>query len=193
MNYLAHLHIADHCQSSLLGNLLGDFVKGDPSAQFSPEIARGIRLHRLVDVYTDSHPVMQQAKAYFSSQTRRFAPIALDMFWDHCLAKEWRLYHDLSLRAFVNGAQRQVQQAYPAQLPERFTRVSKHMWQGRWLESYADFDNIEFALQRMSQRSARMATLAYCFDSMNKHYQPLRQLFSSLYPDVLEKAKRAEV
>ncbi len=115
------------------------------------------------------------------------------MFWDHCLAKEWRLYHDLSLRAFVDGAQRQVQQAYPAQLPERFTRVSEHMWQGRWLESYADFDNIEFALQRMSQRSARMATLAYCFDSMNKHYQPLRQLFSSLYPDVLEKAKRAEV
>ncbi len=136
---------------------------------------------------------MQQAKACFSSQTRRFAPIALDMFWDHCLAKEWRLYHDLSLRAFVNGAQRQVQQAYPTQLPERFTRVSEHMWQGRWLESYADFDNIEFALQRMSQRSARMATLAYCFDSMNKHYQPLRQLFSSLYPDVLEKAKRAEV
>ncbi|QTG98230.1 ACP phosphodiesterase, partial [Vibrio furnissii] len=25
-----------------------------------------------------------------SSQTRRFAPIALDMFWDHCLANEWR-------------------------------------------------------------------------------------------------------
>ncbi|QSA20740.1 ACP phosphodiesterase, partial [Vibrio furnissii] len=24
------------------------------------------------------------------SQTRRFAPIALDMFWDHCLANEWR-------------------------------------------------------------------------------------------------------
>ncbi len=63
MNYLAHLHIADHCQSSLLGNLLGDFVKGDPSAQFSPEIARGIRLHRLVDAYTDSHPVMQQAQS----------------------------------------------------------------------------------------------------------------------------------
>lgn len=193
MNYLAHLHIADYCHSSLLGNLLGDFVKGDPDTQFSTEIARGIRLHRLVDAYTDSHPVTQQAKAYFPSQTRRFAPIALDMFWDHCLANEWRQYHSLSLRSFVNQAQQRVQHAHPAVLPERFTRVSTHMWQGRWLESYADFDNIEFALQRMSQRSPRMAPLAHCFDSMQLHYQPLNALFATLYPDVLEKAKLAEV
>lgn len=88
MNYLAHLHIADHCQSSLLGNLLGDFVKGDPDSQYGAPIASGIRLHRLVDAYTDSHPVMQHAKQCFSSDTRRFAPIALDMFWDHCLASQ---------------------------------------------------------------------------------------------------------
>lgn len=28
MNFLAHLHIAKHCNSNLAGNLLGDFVKG---------------------------------------------------------------------------------------------------------------------------------------------------------------------
>lgn len=84
MNYLAHLHIAEASDSNLLGNLLGDFVKGNPSEQFSEDIVQGIRLHRWVDAYTDSHEVMILAKALFPSTTRRFSPIALDMFWDHC-------------------------------------------------------------------------------------------------------------
>lgn len=35
MNFLAHLHIAKHCNSNLAGNLLGDFVKGDPNKHYS--------------------------------------------------------------------------------------------------------------------------------------------------------------
>lgn len=211
MNYLAHLHIADHCQSSLLGNLLGDFVKGDPDSKYVAPIASGIRLHRLVDAYTDSHPVMQHAKQCFSSDTRRFAPIALDMFWDHCLASQWDHYHDLSLSRFVRQAHQRVtrEQAItfaeastvsatntspqPIALPERFNRVSGAMWQGGWLESYAELSNIEFALQRMSQRSVRMGKLAYCFDGLSRHYSRLTELFAVLYPDVLEKAKRSEL
>lgn len=35
MNYLAHLHIADHTNTSFTGNFLGDFVKGDPEQKIS--------------------------------------------------------------------------------------------------------------------------------------------------------------
>lgn len=71
MNFLAHLHIAHHCQSSLLGNLLGDFVKGDPTEQYPQSLVQGIRLHRWVDAYTDSHPVMKAAKSLFPSSSSR--------------------------------------------------------------------------------------------------------------------------
>lgn len=189
MNYLAHLHIADHCQSSLLGNLLGDFVKGDPDAQYVRPVAKGIRLHRFVDAYTDSHGVVRDAKLCFSSDTRRFSPIALDMFWDHCLARKWSDYHGLSLAAFVTQSQCRVNAEQTMRVPDRFKRVSGAMWQGGWLESYSDFSNIEFALQRMSQRSERMGKLADCFISLNQHYAQLQDLFDVLYPDVLEQAK----
>ncbi len=46
MNYLAHLHIAEQSDSNLLGNLLGDFVKGDPSKRYGVDVVQGIRLHR---------------------------------------------------------------------------------------------------------------------------------------------------
>lgn len=34
MNFLAHLHLATLAQSSLLGNLMADFVRGDPEGLY---------------------------------------------------------------------------------------------------------------------------------------------------------------
>ncbi len=81
MNYLAHLHLADVANSDMLGNLLGDFAKGDPSKQYSSEIVQGIRLHRAVDKFVDTHGIVQACKKRFPEAQRRFALIALDMFW----------------------------------------------------------------------------------------------------------------
>ncbi len=97
--------------------------------------------------------------------TRRFSPIALDMFWDHCLAKHWQQFHTLSLTDFVDDAEREVRRYHSSALPERYLTVTDKMWQGRWLESYAELDNIQFALQRMSLRSVRMKPLFLCFES----------------------------
>ncbi len=193
MNYLAHLHIAEHSDSSLLGNLLGDFVKGDPSKQFSPQVVQGIRLHRWVDAYTDSHDLMIIAKSMFPKATRRFAPIALDMFWDHCLARHWQQFHSLPLAQFIDHAERTVKAEHSECLPERYSLVTGHMWKGRWLESYQELDNIHYALQRMSQRSDRMKPLAECFHSFEQSYEHLEELFFELYPDILEKAKKIQL
>jgi acyl carrier protein phosphodiesterase len=192
MNYLAHLDIAQHCSSSLLGNLLGDFVKGDPSLQYDASIAAGIKLHRWVDMYTDSHPLVDQAKQMFPSRTRRFAPIALDMFWDHCLAANWSDYSQQSLMEFTQYAEQVITQQEKTvdSLPERYQRVSRLMWQGRWIDSYAQRENIEFALHRMSQRSERFSPLSHCFSSLEIHYDELVAIFRLFYPQLLSQAQR---
>ncbi|USD62391.1 DUF479 domain-containing protein [Vibrio sp. SCSIO 43140] len=189
MNFLAHLHIAEHCSSSLLGNLLGDFVKGDPTKHYQDDIAQGIMLHRFVDSYTDNHLIMKQCKTLFDSDLKRFAPIAMDMFWDHCLAKHWSRFHHQSLTRFVDNAEATIKRT-SAPLPDRFVRMSTHMWQGRWLESYQEFDNIKYALERMSLRSMRMAPLAECGEQLEMHYPEFSEFFNQLYPEVLEQAKQ---
>ncbi|MGF1764380.1 ACP phosphodiesterase [Aliivibrio kagoshimensis] len=187
MNFLAHLHIAHRCQSSLAGNLLGDFVKGNPDNHFVPSIASGIRLHRFIDSYIDAHDDSKVAKSLFPDHQRRFAPIALDMFWDHCLARHWADYHPTSLRVFCKETQRDIQ-SQPIQFPPRFLQVTQSMWQGRWLESYAEMENISFALHRMSLRSERMAPLAACNQPLLEHYDPLLALFKKLYPHLIDTA-----
>ncbi|USD66968.1 ACP phosphodiesterase [Vibrio sp. SCSIO 43136] len=187
MNFLAHLHIAEHSNSSLLGNLLGDFVKGDPDKQYPATISQGIRLHRFVDSYTDTHPIVKQAKLCFPSELRRFAPIALDMFWDHCLASDWQRYHQGTLSDFCDYAYEQTRTELT--LPARYTQVSDAMWQGRWLESYAHFDNMSYALSRMAMRSPRMGALANTSHYLHSHYHHLTELFTALYPEILAAAK----
>lgn len=189
MNYLAHLHIADHTQTSLLGNFLGDFVKGNPDGLYNVDVVKGIRLHRFVDSYTDSHPLIKSVKPLFLKELRRFSPISLDMFWDHCLAKYWLNFHpnsltDFSIRAETRIADESLALSQP--LPVRFEKISQLVWQGRWFEHYAELENIEFALQRIASRSPRMAPLANTFDTLTTHYDVLCDTFFQLYPEVLE-------
>ncbi|MCG9702764.1 ACP phosphodiesterase [Vibrio natriegens] len=188
MNFLAHLHIADHCNSHLLGNLLGDFVKGDPSKQYQTDISNGIKLHRFVDRITDHHPIVEACKPHFTGVSRRFAPIALDMFWDHCLAKQWSAFHHHSLDKFVNAAYQRVDRDVCEQLPEHFLVLHSRMWTGGWLQSYQDLENIEFALHRMSQRSPRMSDLTTTFAVLDEQYATLEAKFPLLYHDVLRQA-----
>lgn len=187
MNFLAHIHIADYCGSSIAGNLLGDFVKGDPERDYPTEVSNGIRLHRFVDRFTDAHAVMAQGKSFFSQELRRFAPIALDMFWDHCLAHSWSNYHQLPLADFCSQAEEQAR-AIEIAVPERYSLVTERMWSGGWLESYQDFSILELALARMSERSPRMGRLADCFEPLQSHYSELALLFPVLYQDVLHSA-----
>ncbi|CAM3898942.1 Acyl carrier protein phosphodiesterase [Vibrio aerogenes CECT 7868] len=189
MNYLAHLHIADACQSSLLGNLLGDFIKGNPEGKFPNAVVQGIRLHRFIDAYTDHHPVIHDLKNLFDGPARRFASIALDVFWDHCLSLQWHDFHDLPLSEFCHNARERLESEMTFPVPERFRSVNHKMWQGMWLMSYGDMDNIERALKRIALRSERMHALHLCYPFLKAHYDTLRAGFEQFYPLLLTAAE----
>jgi acyl carrier protein phosphodiesterase len=190
MNFLAHLHIAEHTGTSFVGNFLGDFVKGNPSGKFNRDIVQGIRLHRFVDSYTDQHQLVKLAKPLFAIDQRRYAPIALDMFWDHFLAKHWSQFHHLSLYGFCQQAQLQIELESAGEInafPDSFKKTSALLWQQRWIESYQKVENIQYALERMSCRSIRMAPLALTGETLVKHYAGLSEIFFELYSDLLDK------
>ena len=65
MNYLAHLYLSDDgTPESLVGALLGDFVKGDDHRNYPPAIQRAILLHRKIDAFTDAHEIFRRDGAH---------------------------------------------------------------------------------------------------------------------------------
>lgn len=189
MNFLAHLHLASLADSSLYGNLLADFVRGNPQGSYPAPIIDGIFMHRRVDVMTDRLTQVLEAKRYFRQEFRRVAPITLDVVWDHFLALHWQeLEPEISLNAFVNHARSEIVPMLP-QSPERFQNLNAFMWQERWLERYAELPFIAKVLQGMANRRPKLGALAGSFVDIEDNYLQLEQTFWQFYPQMIAQAK----
>ncbi|MCV4281386.1 acyl carrier protein phosphodiesterase [Pseudomonas capsici] len=189
MNYLAHLHLGGQRPAQLLGSLYGDFVKGPLPGRFPAELEASIRLHRSIDSFTDNHPLIKDAMARFPAQRRRYAGIMLDVFFDHCLARDWHRYADIPLESFT----RKVYGALAAerQLPERLALIAPRMAAQDWLGSYREFDVLEQVLGGISRRLSRPDGLAGAMQELQALYQPLSADFAEFYPLLQDFAQAA--
>ncbi|MBC3230342.1 ACP phosphodiesterase [Serratia fonticola] len=189
MNFLAHLHLAQLAESSLLGNLLADFVRGNPAGDYDPAVVAGIMMHRRVDVLTDIQPEVKACRDYFSPQFRRVAPITLDVVWDHFLARHWQqLEPTCSLQSFTQQARNLIVPHLP-QTPQRFQNLNSYLWPERWLERYAELPFIGDVLAGMASRRPRLAALAGSFTDVERQYHHLETQFWQFYPRMMEQAR----
>ena len=187
MNYLAHLHLGGQRPGQLLGSLYGDFVKGRLQGQFAPEIEGAIQLHRSIDVFTDRHPLVDVALSRFSLTRRRYAGIVLDVFFDHCLARDWALYADRPLALFTSDVYRVL--SSERQLPERLAKIAPYMVANDWLGSYQEFEVLEQVLRGISRRLTRPEELAAAMQELRRLYEPLSEDFRLFYPQLQDFAR----
>ena len=75
MNYLAHLFLAGNRPESVIGSLMGDFVKGRVDPTRPPALRHAILQHRRIDSFTDAHPLVKQSKQRINPEFRRYAGI----------------------------------------------------------------------------------------------------------------------
>lgn len=189
MNFLAHLHLAQLAESSLLGNLLADFVRGDPADNYEPAVVAGIIMHRRVDVLTDSQPEVRLCRRYFAEEFRRVAPITLDVVWDHFLARHWQqLEPSCSLQHFILEARCHIV-PYLRETPPHFQQMNHYLWSDRWLERYAELPFIADVLKRMATRRSRLAALEGSFTEVERNYLQLETQFWQFYPRMMRLAK----
>ena len=92
MNFLAHFQLAWPDEGLVLGALEGDYYKGPLGSELPGDLARGVRLHRAIDAYTDNHAAVAQLRRGFPSGLRRYAGILIDLGFDHYLTQHWHSF-----------------------------------------------------------------------------------------------------
>lgn len=172
MNHLIHLFLAEDSPPSLLGNLMGDFVKGRLDDTFSVEIRHGIELHRRVDAFAHDNVHYRRSKNRLDASYGYFRGVMIDIFYDHFLAKNWQRYHSVTLEAFADRIYRLLE-AHFEQLPPGLQQVAPRMIEYNWLVSYRDIETIGLVLQRISTRLRRPNPLGGGVDELQRHYAGL--------------------
>lgn len=62
---------------------------------------QGILLHRRIDAFSDTHPLVKEAVHLVKEVGGRYAAVVTDIFFDHFLAVDFRLYATCSLGSFA--------------------------------------------------------------------------------------------
>src|SRR5438445_1781400 len=137
MNHLAHVLLSGTNPNARLGAMLGDFWHGAPDPAWPPLVRAGVLLHRKIDVYTDSHLVVMEAKRLFEPPWRRFAGILTDVYFDHALARFWSQYADESL-AELSADTLALLEANAVWLPPGLTRFAHYMRSRGLFGAYAE-------------------------------------------------------
>ncbi len=86
MNFLAHIYLSGDNDEIKLGNFIGDYIKGNAYNKYPPLIRKGILLHRKIDYFTDSHPIVRNHKSFFYDKYHKYAGIIIDIIYDHFLS-----------------------------------------------------------------------------------------------------------
>lgn len=184
MNFLAHFYLSGTNESFILGNFLGDFVKGKKYQDYPEDIAQGILLHRSIDHYTDHHPVHRQSKRRLGERYGHYAGVAVDMFYDHLLAVNWDSYSSVSLRdysQYVYG----ILQDRQALFPEKARYVLKYMAEQNWLYHYQQLEGIQRALGGISRRTSFTSGLERASLDLEAQFSEFQDDFNLFFPKII--------
>lgn len=184
MNHLAHALLAGDDEGLRLGGMLGDFVHGQPDPErFPPRVIEGIRLHRAIDVFTDSHAEVAAARRLLPPPYRRFGGILLDIWFDHELARDFARWSEQPLARYSDEL-RELLRRHDALLPDGLRRFSAYMDARDLPAGYADRAEIGRALQGVSGRLSRANPIGTALPVLVELEQPLRAHFEAFFPQL---------
>jgi acyl carrier protein phosphodiesterase len=184
MNFLAHLYLSGNDPNVMVGNFIGDFVKGRHlHERFTPAVVKGIQLHRSIDAFTDSHPVVAQSKNRLRPKYRHYSPVIVDIFYDHYLAKNWNDYNPMLLPDFAEHCYSTLEQ-HRAMLPDEVLQMLPYMIRGNWLVGYAQQEGIHRALTGMSRRTRFDSKMDEAINDLRMGYDEFGEEFVRFFPEL---------
>ena len=184
MNHFAHLVLAQPTPESTVGNLLGDFARGVDQAGLPRAVRAGLHNHRAVDRFTDTHPRVQAMKRAFSPRRRRFAGIALDIYFDHLLINHWERFEQRDLDALIASFYRRMLSARDLMPGENMRRVTRRMVDYDWFGSYRDIDAVAESLDRVAARIRFANGFDNAIEELLRHHDLICEGFLEFYPEL---------
>jgi acyl carrier protein phosphodiesterase len=171
----------------IMGNFVGDFIKGkltpERTTLWTENYLSGILLHRFVDHFTDTHPVIRSAKAVLSNTHPKVAGVALDMYLDYFLANHFSYFHQEGLYDFTRSAYRIIERNRQL-IPEAMLPMADAMVRHDWLYNYKEIAGIKRSFDGLANRFAFMGRIRGAEQELVRNMPLYERAFLTFYPEL---------
>jgi acyl carrier protein phosphodiesterase len=189
MNFLAHAYLSFGQPDVLTGNLVADFVRGKQQYGFGQPVRTGIRLHRLIDAFTDTHPATRRARAIMAPACGRYSGVFTDIIYDHFLARDPACFTESSLLNFAARTY-EILEEHADILPTRFREMFFHMREHNWLYGYRLATHISGTFSGIYRRAKFLPESSAAFEAFMAAYDPLQSCYADFMPAVTAFARQ---
>ena len=193
MNFLAHIFLSGKSEQILVGNFIGDSIKGKYYDDYPVLVQRGITLHRFIDFYTDTHPIIHRSKFLLNSHYHKYSGVIVDIFYDHFLTLTWDRFSDIPLREFIYNTYDTLirnSKLFPGEVKRFFPFFILQ----NWLETYSYVNGIETVLKGMSQYTSLPDHTRFAIEILMGHYSLFEDHFMEFFPQIIDEIeKRFEI
>jgi acyl carrier protein phosphodiesterase len=189
MNFLAHIYLSGDSREILIGNFIGDYVKGKNISGYPEKVKQGIMLHRKIDSFTDSHILTRASKKVIAEKYGLYAGIVVDIYYDHFLSANWHLYSEIPLREYIHDRYRLLDSGFsifPAGVKSWFPYFIK----SNWLETYIHFNGLNMVFKRMSYRTSLPDHSDYAVSQLKENYDFLKENFIEFFSNMREMVQK---
>jgi acyl carrier protein phosphodiesterase len=184
MNYLAHAYLSFNNPDVLVGNMISDYIKGKKQFDYPLAVQKGIKLHRAIDNFTDTHAVTQELKSFFRPQYRLYSGAFGDVVYDHFLANDTNEFSsETALKTFAANTYHLLE-SYTELFPPPFQKMFPYMKEYDWLYNYRHTWGIEKSFGGVVRRSAYLTESAIAFEIFNTHYTAMQACYHAFFPDL---------
>lgn len=186
MNYLGHLYLSNNDKTLMLNNLFGDFVKGRDLSHFPTEIQNGLILHRKIDDFIDHFPLVNELQHALYSELPKISSVAIDLFFDHLLAKNWQDYHHKEINQFLKEFYESIK-LENEHYTDSFKIMISKMLEMNWISHYSSLDGLHKMCQGVSKRISLDNNLKFGKEVFLKHEKAINQVFRTYMEAAISK------
>ena len=184
MNFLAHIYLSGSDDEIRMGNFIADSVKGKKALlQFPEGVQQGIIIHRDIDFFMDSHPIVKVGMSRLRKNYPKFSGVIMDIFYDHFLAKNWNEYSTIKLEDYIQQIYKTVE-VNQELLIGKSKMMFPYMREQNWLLSYRSIDGIESILSQMTQRINHIVKLNESVNELQEYYEAYDEEFKLYFEEI---------
>lgn len=192
MNWLAHLFLSESCIDFQLANILADPLKARLWSNASEKMHKGIKIHKLIDSFTDKHKIVKISKSRLG-QSGLLKSVVVDITYDYFLSKNWNKYCSIPINIFLEDFYQEANEKSHS-LPLKAKNFINNIIEKDILNKYHNIKDLESSFKnvdkRLSQRLFKRETLSSYINILNENIDELENDFLLFFPDLCLEVKK---